>query len=222
MKDKGLILNIFDELDKEVLDVINTTFPVLYTIGPLSMLQQNLSSPKFESIESNLWKEDNECLSWLDKREPKSVVYVNFGSLITVVFIGVPEMAASTAVPKTQIAEIESLRLKDLKAKNYLFQAIDRATLETILHKDTSKQIWDSMKKKYQGSARARRQQLQALHSEFKTLWMKSGESITDYFSRVMTIVNKMRIHGDKTEDITIIEKILRSMTSNLILLSVP
>ncbi|KAF2294101.1 hypothetical protein GH714_007519 [Hevea brasiliensis] len=84
MKAKGLILNTFDELDKEVLDVINTAFPVLYTIGPLSMLQQNLSSPNFESIESNLWKEDNECLSWLDKREPKSVVYVNFGSLITV------------------------------------------------------------------------------------------------------------------------------------------
>ncbi|KAF2294121.1 hypothetical protein GH714_007674 [Hevea brasiliensis] len=84
MKAKGLILNTFDELDKEVLDVINTAFPVLCTIGPLSMLQQNLSSPNFESIESNLWKEDNECLSWLDKREPKSVVYVNFGSLITV------------------------------------------------------------------------------------------------------------------------------------------
>ncbi|KAF2295493.1 hypothetical protein GH714_033053 [Hevea brasiliensis] len=83
-----------------------------------------------------------------------------------------------------------------LKSKEF-WQAIDRATLETILHKDTSKQIWDSMKKKYQGSARVRRQQLLALHSEFETLRMKSGESVTDYFSRVMTIVNKMRIHGD-------------------------
>lgn len=42
---------------------------------------------------------------------------------------------------------------------------------------------------------------------------MKSGESVTDYFSRVMAIVNKMGIHGDKSEDIIIIEKILRSMT---------
>ncbi|KAA8532168.1 hypothetical protein F0562_006691 [Nyssa sinensis] len=42
---------------------------------------------------------------------------------------------------------------------------------------------------------------------------MKSGESVTDYFSRTMAIVNKMRIHGDKTEDVTIVEKILRSMT---------
>ena len=41
---------------------------------------------------------------------------------------------------------------------------------------------------------------------------MKSGESVADYFSRTMAIVNKMRIHGDKMEDVTIIEKILRSM----------
>ena len=42
---------------------------------------------------------------------------------------------------------------------------------------------------------------------------MRSGESVTDYFSRTMAIVNKMRIHGDKTEDVTIVQKILRSMT---------
>ena len=34
-----------------------------------------------------------------------------------------------------------------------------------------------------------------------------------DYFSRMMAIVNKMRIHGNKMIDITIIKKILPSMT---------
>jgi len=69
------------------------------------------------------------------------------------------------------------------------------------------------MKKKYQGSMRAKRKQLQALDSEFETLRMKSGESVSDYFSRVMTVVNKMRIHGDKSNEVTIVEKILRTMT---------
>ena len=71
------------------------------------------------------------------------------------------------------------------------------------------------MKNKYQGTTRAKRQQLQALRSEFEMLRMKSGESVTDYFSRTMTIVNKMRIHDDKTEDVLIVEKILRSLTPN-------
>jgi len=82
--------------------------------------------------------------------------------------------------------------LKDLKAKNYLFQAIDHAILETILHKETSKQISDSMKKKYQGSAKVKRAQLQALRKEFETLHMKIGESVNDYFSRTLAITNKM------------------------------
>jgi hypothetical protein len=36
---------------------------------------------------------------------------------------------------------IEDQKLKDLKPKNYLFQAIDRSILEMILKKDTTKDI---------------------------------------------------------------------------------
>nr|DAD24124.1 TPA_asm: hypothetical protein HUJ06_025587 [Nelumbo nucifera] len=72
------------------------------------------------------------------------------------------------------------LRSKEYWQRKILFQAIDRSILETILCKDTSKHIWDSMKKKYQGLARAKRQQLQALCSEFETLRMKLGESVID------------------------------------------
>lgn len=130
-----------------------------------------------------------------------------------VVESGVAEPAAGVILTNTQRVDLDALKLKDLKAKNYLFQAIDRPTLETILCKDTSKHIWDAMKKKYQGNAKAKRVQLQRLRTEFENLRMKSGESASDYLSRTMTIANKMRIHGEKMEDVTIIEKILRSMT---------
>ncbi|KAK6924297.1 hypothetical protein RJ641_010497 [Dillenia turbinata] len=101
----------------------------------------------------------------------------------------IEEPTAGTIMTDAQRAELEGQRLKDLKAKNYLFQAIDRLILETILNKDTSKQIWDSMKKKYQGSTGAKRQQLQGLRTEFENLLMKSEESIANYFSRTMAIV---------------------------------
>nr|GEX39074.1 hypothetical protein [Tanacetum cinerariifolium] len=52
---------------------------------------------------------------------------------------------------------------------------------------------------------------LQALRSEFEKIRMKPDEPVSDYFSQVMAIVNKMRIHGDKTEGV---EKILRSLTT--------
>ena len=37
---------------------------------------------------------------------------------------------------------------------------------------------------------------------------------MSDYFSRTMAIANKMRIHGDKMANVTIIEKIFRTMTT--------
>ncbi|TXG51514.1 hypothetical protein EZV62_024038 [Acer yangbiense] len=73
-----------------------------------------------------------------------------------VVEVGVVEPAENVVLMVTQKTEMEALKLKDLKEKNYLFQEIDRSILETILSKESSKEIWDSMKKKYQGSSRVK------------------------------------------------------------------
>nr|GEV66031.1 hypothetical protein [Tanacetum cinerariifolium] len=97
---------------------------------------------------------------------------------------------------------INAEKLKDLKCKNYLFQAIDRSILTTILKKDTSKEIWDSLKQKYQGAARVQRAQRQALRKEFEVLHMKNGESVNDYFGRTLTIANKLRMTGGKMENV--------------------
>lgn len=113
-----------------------------------------------------------------------------------------------------QLKARNELKLKDLKAKNYLYQEINRVILETILKKDTAKYIWDFLKKKYQGTSRVTCAQLQALRKEFEILHMKVGESVDEYFARTLTIANQIRIHGEKMEDVTIIEKIIRSMTS--------
>ena len=122
---------------------------------------------------------------------------------------GYEHSAAGVAVTEAQQKTREDLKLKDLKVKNYLFQAIDR----TILEKNTSKQIWDSMKRKYEGNARVKRSVLQSLRKDFETLEMKTGENVTEYFARVMSVANKMRAYGEQIRDVTVVEKILRSLT---------
>ena len=53
------------------------------------------------------------------------------------------------------------------------------------------------MKKKYQGTARVKRAQLQVLRKEFEILHMKEGESVNDYFARTLSIANKMTHNFD-------------------------
>ncbi|XP_019171575.1 PREDICTED: 7-deoxyloganetin glucosyltransferase-like [Ipomoea nil] len=85
MKTRTLILNTFNDLEQQFLDAIRLKIPNIYTIGPLSKLQQQFSAKLGSSVDSSssLWEEDDKFLEWLDKREPRSVVYVNYGSLVT-------------------------------------------------------------------------------------------------------------------------------------------
>lgn len=128
---------------------------------------------------------------------------------------GFEELRRIEAPSPAQQAALNEAKLKDLKAKNYLFQSIDKTTLKTIMQKETAKQLWDSMKVKHQGSARVKRAQLQRLRRTFETLEMKNGEAVTAYFARVMETANDMRICGEVMDDVKIVEKILRSLTDN-------
>lgn len=42
---------------------------------------------------------------------------------------------------------------------------------------------------------------------------MKSGESVTDYISRVMLVANNMRNFGEDMKDVKIVEKVLRTLS---------
>ena len=54
---------------------------------------------------------------------------------------GIPA-AEGVEITEAQQKTIADQKLKDLKVKNYLFQAIDRTIMETILNRDIAKQIW--------------------------------------------------------------------------------
>ncbi|GJU26156.1 retrovirus-related pol polyprotein from transposon TNT 1-94 [Tanacetum coccineum] len=124
----------------------------------------------------------------------------------SVVEDGIPAIGEETQPTEAQRIAIEEARLKDMKAKNYLFQAIDRSVLETMLTKDTAKDIWDSLKTKYQGTARVQRAQRQALQKEYEMLSMHDGEYVNEYFARTLTVVNKLRVNKAKIEDVDLMK----------------
>lgn len=79
----ALIVNTFQDLEADVLEALGAEYPRIYTIGPLgSLLSHHITDDDDSSTGGlSLWKQDTDCLAWLDKQEPSSVVYANFGSL---------------------------------------------------------------------------------------------------------------------------------------------
>ncbi|GFZ09969.1 UDP-glucosyl transferase 85A5 [Actinidia rufa] len=81
-KASAIIIHTFDALEPHLLDVLSTMLPCVYAIGPLQLLLNQISKEdRSKSIGYNLWKEESECLQWLNSKELDSVVYVNFGSI---------------------------------------------------------------------------------------------------------------------------------------------
>ncbi|TQD77758.1 hypothetical protein C1H46_036714 [Malus baccata] len=65
---------------KDVLDVLSSMLPLVYPIGPFQ-LQLNQIPEHPLNTGYSLWKEETECLEWLNAKGPDSVMYVNFGSI---------------------------------------------------------------------------------------------------------------------------------------------
>ncbi|XP_022753812.1 UDP-glucose iridoid glucosyltransferase-like [Durio zibethinus] len=73
----AIIVNTMDFLEQAVLSKIKEYFPApIFTVGPFHKLAQTICS--------SLRTEDANCISWLNKQAPKSVIYVSFGSLASI------------------------------------------------------------------------------------------------------------------------------------------
>ncbi|RLM64304.1 UDP-glycosyltransferase 85A2-like isoform X1 [Panicum miliaceum] len=79
----AIMVNTFDDLEGSTLDVIGSMLPPLYTVGPLLLHERHalLDGGQLDSLGSNLWKEQDGLLEWLDGHAARSVVYVNYGSI---------------------------------------------------------------------------------------------------------------------------------------------
>ncbi|KAI9120780.1 hypothetical protein K1719_007813 [Acacia pycnantha] len=83
----AICFNTFDELEGDAVKALSSIFSFpIYTIGlfPAFLSQILHNNSQLLSLKSNLWKEETQCIDWLQLKDPKSVVYVNFGSITVV------------------------------------------------------------------------------------------------------------------------------------------
>ncbi|XP_063936178.1 uncharacterized protein LOC135147231 [Daucus carota subsp. sativus] len=109
---------------------------------------------------------------------------------------------------------LQAQRKKDQKAIMIIHQCLDDSMLQKVASATTSKKVWDTLKSSFSGDAKVKRVRLQTLRGEFEALHMKESESISDYFLRVLTVVNQMKSNGEEVSDVRVIENVLRSLVS--------
>ncbi|KAJ7950536.1 UDP-glycosyltransferase [Quillaja saponaria] len=92
----GIIWNSIAELEESEFTILRQEFSMpMFPIGPLHKY-----FPTASSSASSLLAEDRSSISWLDKQQPKSVVYVSFGSLVAISETEFLEMAWGLANSK--------------------------------------------------------------------------------------------------------------------------
>lgn len=123
---------------------------------------------------------------------------------------GYNEPQDDSTLSQTQKDGLKDSRKRDKKALYLIYQALDDDGFEKISSAITAKEAWEKLQTSCKGAEQVKKVLLQ--RGEFESLHMK-GESISDYFSRVLVVSNQMKRNGEKLEDVRIIEKILRSLT---------
>ncbi|KAK2994414.1 hypothetical protein RJ640_009641 [Escallonia rubra] len=103
-------------------------------------------------------------------------------------------------------------RVKDQKALSLIQLGVDDNIFERIAQATTAKRAWDTLENVFKGIDKVKKVRLQSLRGVFESLQMKDFETIFDYISRVLSVVNQLERNGEEMEDSRVVEKILRSL----------
>lgn len=77
---------------------------------------------------------------------------------------------------------------------------------------ETPKQVWEKLKKEFDGSDRVKSVKLLTLKREFGMLRMKEGDTVKEYFAKLLEIINKIRLFGETFPDSKVVEKMMISL----------
>ena len=98
----------------------------------------------------------------------------------------------------TQKDSLKDSRKRDKKALFLIYQALDDNRFEKILNTTSAKEAWEKLQILYKGEEKVKKVRLQTLRGDFDLLHITETEPVSDYFSRVLAILNQMKRNGEK------------------------
>jgi hypothetical protein len=98
------------------------------------------------------------------------------------------------------------------KAMNVILSGLAEAKFVKVMSLGTAKEMWDKLISSYEGNKKVKDAKLQICRVHFEQLKMKEDETVGKYFLRVEELVNAMKELGEKIEEPSLVQKILRSL----------
>ncbi|XP_070035677.1 uncharacterized protein [Nicotiana tomentosiformis] len=117
------------------------------------------------------------------------------------------------ALPQNEKDVLAKTRNKYQQALTLIYQCLDDAMFEKVTDATTSKEVWEILQNSLQGVDKVRKVKLQTLRDDFEVLKMKESECISNYCSKVKTVVHHLRRYEKDIEDVRVVEKILCTLT---------
>ena len=100
-----------------------------------------------------------------------------------------------------QIKQYKGEKSKKPKILSYIHVALSDSIFSRIIDCDTAKKAWNKLKEEFEGSTRVKAIKLLTLKREFEMLKMKESDSVKDYITKLMSIVNQIRLAGEQFSD---------------------
>jgi hypothetical protein len=100
----------------------------------------------------------------------------------------------------------------DAKAINAIMSGLTEAEFVKVMHLETAKEMWEKFISSYEGNEKVKDAKLQTYRVQFQQLNMKEDETVGNYFLRVEELVNAMKALGEKIEEPSLVQNILRSL----------
>ena len=91
----------------------------------------------------------------------------------------------------TQIKIHKGKKARKAKDKACLFHAVSSTIFTRIMNLKSAKDIWDYIKKEYEGNERTKNMQIVNLILEFEMLKMKEAETVTTRYPKLNNNNNK-------------------------------
>lgn len=119
-------------------------------------------------------------------------------------------------VPSTSPIDTTSKKLfeSDSKVQNAIISGLVDSELVKVMGCTTAKKIWDKLKSIHEGDDKIKKAKLQTFQAHFESLKMNEDKDVVAYMLRVNEVINVIRGLGETIEDMVIVKRVLRSLSS--------